>query len=294
MLAVGDADSLINQTVDAESLNPQDCFANWDSYDLTVLNYHRALHSRWTLDRVKALKELSKVVVVMHDTFGENPPDQLSQDLCKEASAFIVHEPCVGLEGAIYWRMGVPEFNGLDAAVSLQHFQRPILGTIGFNFPWKNWNELAKITKRTGWGFLICCPEMSHEDEQSLRDLNPWLDIRRDLSTSDAISVLHTCDATAFTNVCGNSGQSAAILMGIAARKPVIALSTCRQYRGIYQDPLGKRTIRWAESFEEVEAHLTVLDIGSRFDTGIVALAEQESWQGLGQKYSALYRSLVA
>jgi hypothetical protein len=220
-----------------------------------------------------------KVVITWHDSWGENPPDQLSQDLCNLADAFIVHEPCVGLDKALYWRMGAPEYSGLDAAVSLQHFQRPILGTIGFNFPWKNWPELARITKRCGWGFLICCPEMSH--------------IRRDLSTSDAISVLHSCDATAFTNVCGNSGQSAAILMGIAARKPVIALETCRQYRGLLADELGNRVINWCNSFEEVAAALTTM-LPGRFDTGIVALAEQESWANLGVKYSALYRSLVA
>jgi hypothetical protein len=299
--AVQQADPAIAITPSAAALDP-DAPSPYplDHFDILHLNYHRALHSRWTAAVVRTVVEArhtlaayKAVVITFHDTFGEHPPDPLSQELCATADAFLVHEPCVGLERAIYWRMGVPRFSGDAGWRSADMYRRPTLGTIGFNFGWKNWPELARLTKQVGWGFLICTPAMRAEDEATLRAINPWLDVRRDLPTREVIAVLHECDATAFTNVCGNSGQSAAILLGIAARKPVIALSTCRQYRALFQDPLGSQTIGWEETFPGVENRLKRLCLG-HWDPGIVALAEQDSWAQLGAKYAALYRGLVA
>src|SRR5258708_36907813 len=46
------------------------------------LNYHRALHSRWTAEMTKTVKISSglPLVITFHDTYGENPPDQLTTD----------------------------------------------------------------------------------------------------------------------------------------------------------------------------------------------------------------------
>ena len=52
---------------------------------------------RWTPERVQELKESYPVVIDFHDTYGERPPDALSQQLHDLADAFVVHEPCVGL-----------------------------------------------------------------------------------------------------------------------------------------------------------------------------------------------------
>ena len=261
---------------------------------LIVLNYHAALLSQWHASHIKDAQAMgAKVLVIYHDT-GIPNTDQCKR-LWEVADAFIVHEPGMDdLPGAIYWRMGVPAYSGKTAYYSPMMFARPTLGTIGHNFGWKNWPELAKITRAVGWGFLILTPEMSEADEQALQAINPWLDVRRALPNDEAIETLHACDATAFVNVCANAGQSAAILMGIAARKPVIALSSCRQYRALHDDPVGQRTIRWASTFEDVQDFLRYGYFAGRFDTGIVALAEQESWEHLGRKYADLYRELGA
>lgn len=304
--AVRQADPTITIIPSELALDPQ---GGWrpNGVDLLVLNYQRGLHSRWTPTVVKAWKDQYPlpVVIIFHDTFGENRPDRLSTDLCDLADAFIVHEPCLkaarinqssALEQAIYWRMGVPAYDGgvgdLGWEGRLLQGQRPILGTVGFNFAWKCWPTLAETANAVGWGLLICTPEMSEADEAHLRSKNPWLVVHRGLPHREVIRTLHQCDATAFTNVTNNSGQSAAILDGIAARKPVIALHTCRQYRALFADRGGHVAIRWAETFEDIAQLLVSLPLG-RFDTRIVALAEQDSWANLGRQYAALFRKLV-
>jgi hypothetical protein len=71
----------------------------------------------------------------------------------------------------------------------------------------------------------------------------------------------------------------------------VIALATCRQNRALFLDPIGREAIRWTMNFDEVNWMLRHLALG-RLDPGSVALAEQDSWQRLGQKYARLYREV--
>mgnify|MGYP001588834229 CR=1 FL=1 len=261
--------------------------------DAVTLNYHLALHSRWQPDRVRELKDAGyPVVIIAHDTIGELPPTPLFRELCDLAHAFIVHEPCQGLEKAIYWRMGVPEYEGPEL-FPLYSRSRPVLGTLGFDFPWKNFDRLAELTASVGWGFCVVAPSLTPERTAELRSKNPWLTIHLNLPDNTVIAALRGCDATAFCFTCANSGQSASILYGLAAHKPVIAFSTCRQMRSLWElDRWGTQRIQWCETFEQVKDRLVYRPI-QRLDPGIVALAEQESWARLGRKYAELYRSLV-
>src|SRR5204863_6967412 len=208
------------------------------------------------------------------------------------ADAFIVHEPCVGLHGAIYWRQGVPEAEGLLGRLHVQYPSRPILGTVGFDFPWKNYTLLAQLTAKYGWGLQICVPEITKERQAELEAINPWTQFALNLPTREVIATLAECDATAFLYVCANSGTSAAIRLGIAARKPLIAFSTCRQFRDLLLDPFGSVAISWATTVEEVEIRLRTTNL-SRFDTCVTALAEQDSWRHLGRQYANLYRVMA-
>jgi len=274
-------------------------------YEILHLNYHRALHSRWTPEWVHHQRIAGrKVVISFHDTFGELPPDRLSTDLCALADAFIVHEPCQGLDKALYWRMGVPACRGhylfgtrvsntSEGFLFKAYDHQPVLGSIGFPFPWKNFEKLAEITGRLGWALVLLAPNATDDQVAEWQRLNPCSMIRRDfVPREEAISILAGCDATAFLFTCANSGQSASILQGIAARKPVIAFHTCRQMRSLLEDPVGAEALHWCETFDEVEWELRHLPI-ERAYTPIVALAEQDSWQKLGQKYAHLYRRLL-
>lgn len=268
---------------------------------LLHLNYHRALHSRWTPEDVRRFEIRGvRVIVTFHDTFGELPPDQLSYDLCRHASAFIVHEPCEGL-AACYWRMGVPEW-ALPEAYDWSGWSqgRPILGTVGFPFPWKNYDEVAKRTKEAGWAFLLIAPEATAEQIKQWRTWNPWTQVISTFpSQLQVVSYLAGCDATAFCYTCANSGQSGAVLQGIAARKPVFAFETCRQFRALVLAESGRSAaaahpslIRWGETFDDLTYFLESCPIG-RVDPRSVALAERDSWSKLGQNYAALYRGML-
>lgn len=321
--AVGVADPAIVITPDPEALDP--AAFRWSRKPAILhLNYHAALHSRWDPLVVRRVRDRGiRIVITYHDTIGEISPAGLRarddhrldrlEDLATEADALVVHEPCEGLPDAIYWRMGVPApeeptlygareapWRGARAPLwehgSSRVFKRwstqPILGSIGFPFPWKNYTELARLTGEIGWALLLIAPTATPDQIQQWSALNPNLLVRADfVPRREAVSLLSGCDATAFAYTCANTAQSAAILQGVAARKPVLAFSSCRQFRALYGDPLGRETIRWCGNFAELAFALRTISI-ERCDPGIVALAEQESWADLGAKYAWLYRSL--
>lgn len=262
------------------------------SADLTWLNFHAALHSQWTPAAITNARRFGPIGVTYHDTGVPNSDQCLG--VVGAADAAIIHEPCGDLidDKIHYWRMGVPLNQGLVGERTSWHYARPMLGTVGFDFPWKCWGELAEASAAVGWGLLICTPAMTAEHEADLATRNPWLVVRRDLPAWRVIADLHTCAATAFTFSCANTGQSGSILQGIAAGKPVLAFRHCRQMRALYDDPLGRQAIRWCDSFQDVAETLQRLTLG-RWDGATVALAQQDGWLGLGQKYAGLFRELV-
>lgn len=300
--SVETADGGIEILPTPEALDPYTTLEIDAAPQILHLNYQAALLSRWTPLVIKVWREKHPgipIVVTFHDTGVPN------SDLCKAiveaADVTVVHEPAEDLpvEKIRYWRMGVPDWT-VDPYVFDQsvHYDswcgpRPILGTIGFPFPWKNYDELAKVTAACGWALLLIAPTCTPAQQIRWHELNPHTRVLPDFQDRRSVlSLLCGCDATAFTYVCHNTGQSGAILQGIAARKPVIALETCRQFRALREDPLGAGTIDWVQDFAGVANRLRHLPI-QRVDPGIVALAEQDSWTKVGQKYSSLYRSLV-
>jgi hypothetical protein len=305
--AVEAADLGIGVEPRREALNPAWVLEPGRALQILHLNYHRALHSRWTPEIVEQLvRQGVKVVITFHDTFGENPPDELSVRLAQAANAFIVHEPCYGLQeipSVIYWRMGVPSWRspyhfGEGSGATLGVFKgwrdQPVLGTVGFPFPWKNYERLCDVTREAGWALLLIAPGATAEQMANWRARQPDLCvIARFEPRAEVVSLLAGCDATAFCYTCANSGQSGAVLQGIAARKPVFALHTCRQNRALYLDDLGRAAICWSETFEQFRWQVMRTPI-ARVYAPSVALAEQDSWAKLGQKYAQLYRTLLA
>lgn len=292
-------------------VHPQTIDDVWGAgWPIIHLNYHAALHSAWTPEWIAHFetKRDARVVVTYHDTGVPN--SEQCQRLYDVASEFIIHEPAEDLPYAHYWRMGVSEpatgflFGVREPYESLGQFAdslcfkryhaQPVLGTIGFPFPWKNYDQLAQVTRDLGWALLLIAPQATESQIATWRMINPDTHVRTDfLHRSMALALLSGCDATAFTYVCHNTGQSGAVLQGIAARKPVVALKTCRQFRALYDDPLGRSTIKWAETFIDVAAHLRHVKI-QRIDPGILALAEQDSWASVGLKHIQLYQELLA
>lgn len=287
-------------------LNPVTVQAMTERPDLVWLNYQAALHSQWTpeaIDRVR-MAQCCPVGVTYHDTGVPN------SDQCKAVAATanvtIVHEPAEDLVGlrpawAIgpdirYWRMGVPQWEGIHSHPDWPQSWtqgRPILGTVGFPFDWKNYDQLAQISAQAGWALLLLAPTASDADVARWEAINPHTYVAQSfLHRRLVVAMLAGCDATAFMYTCANTGQSGALLQGIAARKPVIALETCRQFRALRMDQRAHHAIRWVGSFESLRVQLEDL-FPHRFDPGIVALAEQESWAKLGVKYAALFRELV-
>lgn len=293
---------------------PHDC--ELQHVDLIHLNHHDALHSRWTPEHIESLTRLGyPMVVTYHDTRSGEPGAENSEKLkafAQVASSVIVHEPVADLR-AIYWRQGIPpaapqpafyecrpgyaggmDGEGIYPTPWKQFSQQPVLGTVGFDFPWKNYDRLARITAEEGWALVLLSNDATPEREAYWKALNPytWV-VRRFLPEHVVINYLAGCDATAFIYECSNNGTSGAIRQGIAARKPVIAHEGCRQFRDLYQDPtLGFEAIQWVKSWEELRETLRRIP-PTRLDPMVHALAERDSWAKLGQQHARLYHLLL-
>lgn len=311
MASVAAADPSIQIHSTGGVLEPRAICTN--DYDIVHLNYHAGLHSQWTPDEVRRVQNTrrnstttgTKVLITFHDTGVPNSSQCLN--LYEVADTFVVHEPCEDLPEAHYWRQGIPaargaiQYGGRSRTEKIDYcfkayWSQPVLGSVGFPFGWKGFDLLAQATARAGWALLLMTPRATPEDIERWTLWNPdSLIIPTFEPAETVVSHLSGCDATAFCYACANTGTSGAIRQGIAARKPVIAseFPAGRQMRDLQTDDLGSRVITWINpDLTSLTRALSEVRIAP-IDAGMVALATQDSWKSVGEKYARLYASLV-
>jgi hypothetical protein len=256
------------------------------AFDLVHVNHQAALHSSWTTDHIATIRgDFCPVVVTHHDTF-ESLQILLDRDypfFFGLADHVVVHEPIPELPAAgrgagwTYLRQPIPA-----ATLSPVPHLPLTVGSVGFDFPWKNFDRLRHLAGHANWRTDI----FGGADDWVPRDV--------------AIARLAGCHATAFLYQTGNSGTSAAIRLGIAAGKPVIA-SPCRQFRDLHEaeEPEVRDAVIWARSDQEF---LTTLDrIAGLNDAAWFAacnrvrrLAELDSWKNGAEVYYRIYERVLA
>jgi hypothetical protein len=274
--------------IDDRWLDPAKAINDWDHQlnpDVVHLNYHRGLHSRWTPGTVHALGY--PTVITFHDTY-EVQPDRLPWDLLNgpNVSAMVVHEPC-DLQAhpkVHYLPQACPADRGCLAPALEFGRTRPVLGTLGFDFPWKNYDALATITAQVGWGLRIV-GQVTEARRAYLAELNPCIYTDGWVDTQMAVAALRECQATAFMYTCANSGTSGAIRLGVAAGRPLFAQHGCRQFRDLAAMPATG--IVWTH-LEGLAAAL-IDDTRAGWDYGLVRLRTVLSWETRGADYARLF-----
>lgn len=275
--------------------------------DVVWINHHAALHAAWAPEHVRALQEQGiPVVATLHDTRAGTSDSRNSEQLmhlytvCDET---VVHEPVADMPEAHYIRHGVPTATGamqygrgiagIEGGCLFKAYEaQPVLGTVGFDFPWKNLSRLVQASADAGWAMVILSNNATADREAEWRAMNPaLLCVRKFLPQSEAIAYLTGCDATCFAYECANNGTSGAIRQGLGARKPVIAWRGCRQWRDLF-DADGADAIRWCQDFDHLQRVLREIPI-QRIDPGIVWLAERDSWPKQAAKYLDIFRSVA-
>lgn len=255
-------------------------------FDVIHIDHHAALHAAWTPAVTDDLRSRGyKVVLTQHDTFEKlsTMEERDFYNFHDHVDALVVHEPVEGLtdqgyDNVYYWRQPVPELP-LNVPPEPAGYLKPlndppIVGTVGFDFPWKGIDKLRETADGAGWKV------------RSFGGTEQWL--QRD----ELLRELHKCDATAFLYGTGNSGTSAAIRMGIAARRPVIA-TRCRQFRDLYLE--GAPVLLWSDHPELSLAVLAEKDeLRQRATDTIINLADLDSWGNAGRRYASLYHKVVA
>ena len=263
------------------------------------LNHHAALHSAWTPAHLARVVELGfGVVVTQHDTFETRKimDERSLPDFARVSDVVVTHEAVEGYASHVLPQgvlplplsAGGPE-EMLDA--------RPCVGTVGFDFPWKGFDDLVKAAKEAGWRVLILSNDMTDARVRQLQELYPGGQVnvrvvRGWLSASRVVEQLAACDATAFLYSCGNSGTSGAIRLGIAARRPVLAYRGCRQFRDLTHDPNEQLSINWCDSLRAVEDDLVMLATQRDYREGSIALvralADRHGLDKQATRYSEL------
>lgn len=312
---------------DSASLNPDQMLVD-RPFKILHLNHHDALHARWNSSHFKIVREEGmKIVVTYHDTRAQvaeaNPK---LAEFIETADAVVVHEPIdqpyvtdpreVKWKLPLYLRQGIPAPTQQIADYWLAPYQggigwreptgylhstrwkafptQPVLGMVGFNFPWKNFDRMAELTHELGWAIVILSNNATIQDENRWRAMNPHaLIIRRYLPEDEALGYLAACDATAFPYECHNTGTSGAIRLGIAARKPVLAFRHCRQFR----DLLDEKGIYWCDTWSDL-GHALQVDLGAGSSTPwqaprVADLAHRDRWAVVGDKYRQVYDKLL-
>lgn len=291
-------------------------------FDVLHLNHHAALHASWTPEFLSWLKRGREeddvpdsvrrpnwgIVVTQHDTF-EKHSTMLARGYpdFRCADALVIHEEVEGLRGKV--RMG-SHLQALGATAGLPNvflLHQPIpplkalwgkrysskyqlyVGSVGFPFPWKNYPLLCKVAKEAGWGVYIHAPRITSDQVLELQAAHPDVEIEpRWLPRDEVVQRLHDwCDVTAFLYQTGNSGTSAAIRTGIAARRPVLAFQ-CRQFR----DLMERDEVWWLQDAEDLHTVLKAMEkeeVRKKREGAIRRLADEQSWEKAADVYRMIY-----
>lgn len=254
-------------------------------YDLIHVNHHAALHSTWARERVSMLAAFQPIVITQHDTFETRA--LMNERGLPDFSAIpnvqvVTHERVGGYQSHVM-RQGVPRVSDLDTVTD------PALGTVGFDFPWKNFALLAKVSAMLDLACLIISPGMTDERASALRAINPRAAVVTEwLPVDQVVKLLSMNLANLFLYQNGNSGTSGAIRLGFAAQRPVVALP-CRQFRDL--DGCGAH--KTCRNQGELLDFLQVLKASEGLQLAYASAAQSEaqasSWDSVGRRYWQLY-----
>lgn len=252
------------------------------SCSIVHFNYEPGLLGHIDAVQIAAMKAMGKkTVLTLHTSHdGDNrTPFTTAFDRT------VVHEKTQ--EGFTFIPNGIPDFRPnypgtLDA-----------LGTAGFPFPWKGFEEVAKAAQMLGKTAIVVAPDSRHWDTWSMKEcvkkacptatyVTEWLE------TKEVIERLAVCSCLVFAYQGGNYGISGAVRMGLATGRPVV-LSRCRQFRDLfeYDDEIG--FTRDCSAAAIVEAVQDTLATGKRPKR----VLQDMSWKRCGELYMNVYKDLL-
>lgn len=226
--------------------------------DVVILDHHAAVHAAWTPERVAALDAEVPVVVIQHDTFEtrELMDERRLPDFVGVAEKVLIHEEVRGY-GTLF---PMPLPNPLDYFPD--QTAHPTVALVGFDFPWKNFELVERHARELG---------------VEVRRIGGAGHFR---GRGRMLNLVARCWGAVFFYVCGNSGQSGAIGVGLAAKIPVWAHSGCRQFRELRR---AESPVTWGETEGDLRAWLKELRPnapGSPEFTARAGFAENYCWRG--------------
>jgi glycosyltransferase involved in cell wall biosynthesis len=251
--------------------------------DIISLNYEPGILGHWNEKVIRSLNKPS--VLTLHTSHDGNN----SSELTSAFTRVVVHEQTQ--EGFTFIPMGIPKPFHEDGVTI--HFD---VGTVGFPFPWKGFNEVVLACKKINASCLVIAPESRHADtegmEKHLKSLysnvtyiSEWFD------QNQVISLLEGCSISAFLYHGGNYGISAACRLGLAARTKIV-LTRNRQFRDLYSYEDEIQFVSNPPNIDEVANTFHYL-LSDRITMKPKRVLEDYSWNKAGEMYTKLYEELL-
>jgi hypothetical protein len=203
------------------------------SFDLVHVNHEPGLYPGMTQYHVQRFCDSKPAMITLHATqAGYNHGAYI-----EAFQKIVVHEQTQDVARWPSKWIYIPE--GIPVAVSLAPTVENTLGTCGFPFPWKGWDEVAYAAKFLNLGMIACLPESKHADALAAkRQIESVLGAKAYIVTeylpeSGVIHHLSRNLVNVFPYKGHNAGISGAVRMGLAARRPVV-VSASRQFNDLF------------------------------------------------------------
>lgn len=257
------------------------------------INHEPGLFPYLTGAYIKARAGNMRTIITLHTSNEGFNRSSLTEGIDR----IVVHEKTEDTKSRpeqwLYIPMGIP------SAVQLANCVDDNLGTCGFPFPWKGWDEVARCAKELNMGMIAIIPESRHVDirpvEKMICDIvgvRAYV-IKEYMPESGVIHQLSRCLVNVFPYKGNNGGISGAVRMGLASRRPVV-ISQSRQFRDLfeYRDEVY---ISPAPTGKELLDCISQAVYEARKGTSRLPnkLLRDMSWEVVAKKYMDLYESLV-
>jgi len=261
-----------------------------DEFDLVVVNYEPGLFP--ALMPRRAFVKGQKTILIMHTSHAGDNHNWLTHQF----NRVVVHEPTT--EGFDFIPMATPAPLTNDELVETADMRRIgfsfKLGTVGFPFPWKGFDEVADAAKMMGGHALVIAPKSEHKGADWLGNAErlrakgafvatKWMDERY------VLKMLNCCDCIVFAYHGCNPGISGAVRLGLACGRPVV-VTKCRMFRDLeaYADEIGVAESPSAQDiYNAVEKMVT-----EEWKLPKRVLAET-NWEVVGRKYLELFNGCI-
>lgn len=252
------------------------------NFDVIHLNYQPGLFPElpWWF-----LYKTGRKVITLHNSHeGIN-----KSELTDKFDSVVVHEKTLDMIADSNFHH-VPMGISKPAPVAVSHLPNNCIGSAGFPFPYKGFQNIASAATILGLGcglIMADSPHWNRDEVDHMCRINcPGVHIISEwLSESNVIASLQCCMVNVFAYSGEVAGISAAVRMGLASGQPIV-LTRCRQFRDLFDYEDEIEFIESPDPLHIADGIRRVLANGKRPKR----VLQDMSWARAAEMYREIYK----